>query len=131
MIESVEEFIRLRISEDPAEYRRAAHEPASMEVWSALIEDHPEMRFWVAQNKTIPLSILDRLARDPDPRVRSMVASKRKLSPELQLLLASDPDYSVRDRLLYNAKVEERALEKLAAGSDSVATEARRKLRER
>ena len=55
-IESAEEFIRLRTSEDEAEYRRAASEEAPDQVWAALIEQHPEVRFWVAQNKTSPFA---------------------------------------------------------------------------
>ncbi len=53
MIESPEEFVRLRTSKDPDQYRRAAHETAPPEVWLAIIEKFPEMRQWVAHNKTI------------------------------------------------------------------------------
>jgi len=130
MIDSVEEFIRLRTSDKPEEYSRAAHEPAPVAVWEALIERHPDMRFWVAQNKTVPVAILEVLARDEDSRVRSMVAAKRKLPANLQLLLASDPDEGVRERLVYNAKADPEALERIAAGSDRVAAEAGRRLSE-
>lgn len=54
MIESVDEFIRLRTSDEPAEYSCAEREPAPRE---ALVDGHAEMRFWVAQNKTEPLVI--------------------------------------------------------------------------
>jgi hypothetical protein len=37
MIESAEQFIALRTSSDPDLYHRAAHEPASTEVWLAII----------------------------------------------------------------------------------------------
>ncbi|GAB1644409.1 hypothetical protein [Krasilnikovia sp. MM14-A1259] len=77
MIESADEFVRLRTSEDPAEYRRAANEPAAEAIWREVIDRFPQMRFWVAQNKTVPLSILEVLRRDPDERVRSMVRAKR------------------------------------------------------
>lgn len=85
MIESAEEFVRLRSSEVPEEYRRAAHDQADESTWRDLIERFPEMRFWVAQNKTVPLSILEVLRHDPDERVRSMVRSKgswRRAHPE-------------------------------------------------
>src|SRR5262249_30672705 len=87
-IESAEEFVRLRTSERPEDYLRAAREPASSEVWDAVIDDHPDMRFWVAQNKTVPHSVLERLAVDPDSRVRWMVARKRKAGAALLAALA-------------------------------------------
>jgi hypothetical protein len=77
VIESAEEFVRLRLSEDPAQYRRAAHEDAADATWLDVIERFPETRFWVAQNKTVPLTILDILRHDPDERVQWMVRQKR------------------------------------------------------
>jgi hypothetical protein len=77
VIESADEFVRLRTSEDPSEYRRAAHDLAAEETWREIIDRFPQMRFWVAQNKTVPLPILEVLRRDPDERVRSMVRAKR------------------------------------------------------
>jgi hypothetical protein len=76
VIESSEEFVRLRISDDPADYGRAAHDEATEETWRDVIKRFPEMRFWVAQNKTVSLSILEELRNDPDERVRSMVRAK-------------------------------------------------------
>lgn len=128
MTNSAEEFIRLRTSERQEEYSRAAHESAPTEVWEAVIQQNPEMRFWVAQNKTVPVVILERLARDPDPHVRASVAAKRKLPRDLQILLAADPDEHVGQRLLYNAKVVNEVLVIIGSGSDHVAMEARRKL---
>ncbi|MFI5690044.1 hypothetical protein [Streptomyces sp. NPDC051636] len=96
MIQSAEEFIRLRSSEDPDEQRRASAASASLEVWRDIVDRHPEARFWVAQNKTVPLEILRTLATDPDPKVRSMVAMKRKVTPDILADLAGDPNESVR-----------------------------------
>ncbi|MGW5380983.1 hypothetical protein [Nocardia sp. NPDC003963] len=76
MIESAEEFVRLRCSEDPAEYNRAAHEEASEQTWREVIARFPEMRVRVAHNKTVPLNILEELRGD-DEWVRSMVRAKR------------------------------------------------------
>jgi hypothetical protein len=103
MIESAEEFVRLRTSEDPAEYRRAAVEPAPEPVWLEVVERYPEMRSWVAHNKTVPPSVLERLAGDPDPQVRRVVARKRKLDPALMARLADDPDDGVRHGVVCNA----------------------------
>jgi hypothetical protein len=77
MIESADEFVRPRTSADPAEYRSAAHDEAVERTWRDVIARFPEMRFWVAQNKTVPLSVLEDLRSDPDERVRSMVRAKR------------------------------------------------------
>ena len=77
MIDSADEFVRLRRSDDPAEYGRAARDEASTETWLEVIDRYPDMRFWVAQNKTVPLEVLEILRQDPDERVRSMVLHKR------------------------------------------------------
>ena len=58
MINSAEEFILLRNSETRDEYIRAASEDASDLVWIDIISRFPEMREWVAYNKTVPLNIL-------------------------------------------------------------------------
>jgi hypothetical protein len=96
MISSAEEFVQLRRSEDQEEYSRSSQEEASIEVWSAVLDNYPDMAFWVAQNKTVPYEILEVLASHSDGRVRSMVASKNKLKEALLLKLASDKDDSVR-----------------------------------
>ena len=104
MICTAEEFARLRRSDDPDEYQRASSDEAPLEVWLSVVERMPELREWVAHNKTVPLSILEQLANDPDSGVRATVAGKRTLSPALQWALAKDPDPSVRERLAYNGK---------------------------
>jgi len=77
VIESADEFVRLRTSEEPTEYHRAANEPAAEAIWREIIDRFTQMRFWVAHNKTVPLSILEVLGSDPDERVRSMVRAER------------------------------------------------------
>lgn len=96
MISSAEEFVALRSSTDPAEYWRAAHEEAPIEVWMKVIADYPDYRKWVAHNKTVPLTILDLLAGDEDSAVRVFVARKRKATDQILRRLAVDPDESVR-----------------------------------
>ena len=115
MIASATEFCRLRESADPDEYRRASHEEAPVAVWREVIRDRPDMRFWAAQNKTVPLEILEELAGDSDVRVRDMVARKRKISESIAVRLARDEDESVRAALTYNRKLPERALAILRA----------------
>ena len=85
MIQSAEEFVRLRTSDDASEYGRAAHEQASEDTWRDVIERFPDMRVWVAQNKTVPLSILELLRHAPDKGVRDMVRAEgswRRAHPE-------------------------------------------------
>jgi hypothetical protein len=114
VIATAAEFVRLRTSEDPSEYGRAAHEEAADAVWLEVIRDFPEMRTWVAHNKTVPLSILEILSRDPSAAVRSAVADKRKLTTELRQVLSRDSDAGVRARVAHNAKCEREILEALA-----------------
>jgi hypothetical protein len=114
VITSAAEFVRLRTSENPSEYGRAAHEEAPDSVWLEIIRDLPDMRVWVAHNRTVPLSVLQTLAEDSDARVRSAVADKRKITTALRERLAQDPDASVRARVANNAKCEPSILELLA-----------------
>lgn len=132
-IESAEEFRRLRTSEDPDEYRRAAHEEATEATWLQVIDLYPEMREWVALNKTVPLGVLDRLSLDGDERVRSTVASKRKLTPALVARLARDGQAGVRGAIACNRgrAVTVDVLTALSTDPDPVVSgEARRRLLE-
>ncbi|WP_055590818.1 hypothetical protein [Peterkaempfera griseoplana] len=95
-ITSVEEFIRLRLSEDPAEYDRSAWAAMPLPVWWELVRNHPEMRFWAAHNRTAPVEILAELIRDADWRVRSRVLSKNAGPPELLEQSVDDPHDAVR-----------------------------------
>jgi hypothetical protein len=122
MIESAEQFRSLRESEQSDEYSRASHDEAPLEVWLEIIDRMPDMRFWVAQNKTVPISVLESLADDTDPRVRDMVARKRKLPESLQIKLATDSDPIVRCTLARNAKLAPRALAILAVDHDEMVT---------
>ncbi|MEU6857939.1 HEAT repeat domain-containing protein [Glycomyces sp. NPDC046736] len=115
MIGSAKEFVRLRSSSDPAEYRRAAHEEAPLEVWMAVIADHPAFRQWVAHNKTVPLEVLDLLAGDEDVTVRLVVAGKRKAPDRILRRLAVDPDESVRLRVASHRNAAEATLRMLAS----------------
>jgi hypothetical protein len=114
MILSAEEFYRLRTSALQGEYERAASEDAPIEVWLEIISSMPEMKEWVAHNKTVPIEILEKLAKDSDSRVRFVVATKRKLPAALQIQLAKDADDGVRDRIARNKNATKSALHVLA-----------------
>jgi hypothetical protein len=126
MIESAGEFVRLRTSQIPEEYNRAAHDEASEAVWLELVERHPEMREWVAHNKTVPLEILRRLAIDQDVRVRWTVAGKRKLDEVLFAQLARDEDETVRYRIAVNAKTPRHIREALTRDPAALVADAAR-----
>lgn len=104
MIETAEEFVRLRVSEDPDDYERTSRERAPLPVWFDLVVRYHGLRTWVVLNDTVPNAILVLLARDEDPRVRAMVASRRTLSLELFEKLAEDPDADVRMRIACNSR---------------------------
>jgi len=112
-IRSAADFVRLRESSKPEDYRRAANDEAPIEVWDEIVRAHPDMRFWVAQNKSVPLEILRILARDEDERVRSMVASKRKLDEATLSELARDSDDGVRHSVARNPTTPRAVLEYL------------------
>jgi hypothetical protein len=127
MIESAAQFRLLRESEIAEEYHRAAHDEAPLQVWLDILNQMPDMRFWVAHNKTIPIEILQILANDQDPQVRDMVARKRKIPESIQLSLSGDDDPTVRSALAYNSKIAPRVLAILLDDHDNLVREAARR----
>ncbi|MFJ7085956.1 hypothetical protein ACIQU8_22330 [Streptomyces griseus] len=113
MIETADDFVRLRNSSDPRECRRAAVEEAPELVWMEVVDRYPEERVAVVQNKTVPLAVLEILINDPDARVRFMVAMKRKLPPDLLEHLAHDLDESIRMRVARHRNTSGETLESL------------------
>ena len=124
MIESAEEFVALRTSSDPREYERAVHESATDDVWRDVIYRFPDMRRWVAHNKTTSAAILERLARDPDPSVRWQVAMANRLDVAVLRSLANDPDESVRARVAHHKHAPADILESLRHDASSVVRDA-------
>lgn len=124
MIETAQEFVRLRSSENPDEYRRASSETASEETWREVITNYPEMAFGVVQNKTVPHSILELLAYHAEPRVRSAVARKRKLTYDLFAHLAHDEDESVRLAIALNKKTPREIVAALVNDSSELVADA-------
>jgi hypothetical protein len=132
MIESAEEFVRLRSSDDKREQHRATHDEAPVEIWMDVLEKFPDMTFWVIHNKTVPIEILEKLAKHPDTSVRSDVARKRKLTYNLFETLSKDSDTYVRQAIAINAEVPLNILERLANDSSGVVADcARRNLENR
>ncbi|MEV7145393.1 hypothetical protein AB0O05_02700 [Streptomyces sp. NPDC093084] len=113
MINSAQEFVALRTSEDPLVYGRAAQEEAPVAVWEETLRLYPEMAFWVAQNKTVPTEIMALLSQNPEPRVRSMIARKSKVSDSILRRLAGDEDEGVRLAVARNKRASRQILEQL------------------
>ena len=113
MIATPEEFIRLRSSELPEEYTRAAHEEASTRTWEEVIEKYPDYKRWVVHNKTVPIQILEKLAKDSDSSVREAVARKRKINEAIFQLLVADHDENVRYALACNSKLDADKLQQI------------------
>jgi pimeloyl-ACP methyl ester carboxylesterase len=132
MIESADEFIRLRTSELRDEYWRAAHDEAPLEVWWQVVREHPDMKVWVIHNKTVPLEILTALSTDDKEEVREAVARKRKTPVEILGRLACDPEPGVRLAVACNAKAPRHVLELLANDCwETITHAAKRRLHER
>lgn len=129
MIQSAEEFVRLRTSGDPQDYSRATHDEATEDVWLEVVRDYPAMREWVATNKTTPPAVLRVLAADSDPKVRMTVAMVRRAGEDILRLLATDSDSSVRRAVAFNAKAPLKVAESLATDScENVANIAKSRL---
>lgn len=124
MINSAEEFVQLRSSQNPSEYHRAAHEMAPVSVWMDIIERYPDYRQWVAHNKTVPIEVLRVLATDPNSQVRYFVATKNKLTPDLLEQLALDSDDSVRARIASHKKASLELLRSMAHDKSELVREA-------
>ena len=129
MITSAEEFVKLRKSEKLEEYCRAADESATEEVWLDVIQKYPDMRKWVAHNKTVKGRVLEILSDDLDKEVRRQVARRRAAGEEILSKLAFDPDEIVRLTVLRNPKVSKEIIMQLAIDkSDYIKEKAKEKL---
>lgn len=114
MITSAEEFIRLRSSHEPAEYRQAAHDTAALAVWQDVIRSYPDYKTWIVHNKSVPLIILQILAQDPSVEVRCSVARKRKImKTEIFDLFVDDANETVRAALINNTNMDLASLLKI------------------
>lgn len=132
MIGSVDEFICLVRSGDPKERRRAAWEDAPLSVWVTLAKDCPDMRFWVANNRTVPDEVLRILACGDEWRVRHRIAIKNACPGDILELLSSDDHDSVASSVAGHPNTPSSALRRLASHPwGQVAEKAIRQLSER
>lgn len=94
-----------------------------------LVANHPDMRFWVAFNRTVPADVLRQLAKDADWRVRDKVAGRSDTPADVLGELAKDAHDAVVSSVAGNPSTPEEALLILAAHPwDQVSDTARRLL---
>lgn len=110
MIESAKEFVTLRVSENPLEYRRAAWEQASESTWQQVIAEYPEMMEWVAHNKTIGEATIRLLFKVGCKKVKHVLARKRSTPPDLLEELATNDNESIRLAVACNPKASDACL---------------------
>ena len=131
MIATADEWVALLTSEEPTDRHQAAHASLPEATWLEVLGRYPDLKVAVAQNKNVPLPVLELLAGDHDPQVRSWVAMKRKAGGALLERLAADPDEGVRQRVACNPRTPSAILRRLADDeAESVADAARRFLAE-
>lgn len=88
-----------------------------MEVWRAIVERLPDMRFWVSFNRTLPTEIIRILADDADWRVRDQIAGRRDTPLDILETLSRDDHDAVLSTVADNPRTPTRALETLSGHS--------------
>jgi hypothetical protein len=102
---------------------------ASTQTWLEIVNHSEEAAVWVALNKTIPLEVIQVLAKHPSARVRRFAADKNRITPELIALLATDQDPTVRLRIANHKKTGAKILHQLLHDDwEQVAEVARKRL---
>ncbi|GGM12352.1 hypothetical protein GCM10010129_65510 [Streptomyces fumigatiscleroticus] len=114
MIESAAEFVRLRLSGDSADFRRIKQEDAPLDVWLDIVDNHPEMRFWVTFNRSVPDEVLRLLVRDDDWRVRANIAGRKKAPEDVLDTLSRDDHDAVVSSVAGNPVTPTDALTRLS-----------------
>ena len=112
------------MEEDTDEARACLrNDEASENLWSEILDTHPDLVRVITLNKVLPDSTLRLLARHPDESVRIDIANKRKIPFDVFELLAGDENEAVRARLAWNKKTPLKILEKLAEDKEEVVFE--------
>lgn len=126
MISSVQEYLELleRRSTDAIAKERLRWDEATVETWTAILDEGPELASAVSLNKKLPAPILMRLARDADWRVRDTVAMKRTLPLEVLEILATDEDEAVRRSVACHRTTPREIVERLARDEQPLVAEA-------
>lgn len=127
VVSSADEWVGLRCSEVPGEQFKAAWAIATVDIWKEVIDKYPDMREWVAHNKTIPEEIIRILALDTDSRVRGMVADKRKVPADVLAILARDSEETIRRSVVGDPNIPVEILQTMVNDEWSVVAEIAKK----
>jgi len=79
MISNINEYLKLKNSENKEDYDRVIREELSPELISDILKNYPKEKSWLVHNKFIPIEILRILALDKDVDVRFSVAMKKNV----------------------------------------------------
>lgn len=132
MISTINEYLKLKNSEDKRSYDRVISEELTPELISDILENYPEEKPWLVHNKFISIEILRILALDKDVDVRFTVAMKKKCDRFIFETLMKDKEFSVRMAVVRNNKLPVDLLETLTSDYDNeIAKEAKRMLKRR
>ena len=132
MIYNIEEYFRLKNSENKEDYDRVIREELSFELISDILENYPRTKSWLVHNKFIPIEVLRILATDKDVDVRFTVAMKKKCDRFVFETLMKDKVGSVRMAVVRNNKLPIDLLETLTFDNDNeIAEEAKLMLKRR
>jgi hypothetical protein len=133
--------IRRWVEETADDEDPAPPEDWTLEHWSVLANEYPDLRFWAAYQPSCPAPVIRALLANAggapevgsdDWRVRVWIAGKRNLPPDLFAVLAADPDEAVRQSIACNAKTPLSIVERLTRDPvENVSRVAAYNLRER
>lgn len=131
MIESVDDYVELVRAGREGLVERYRWVEAEESVWMQILDALPDEWSEVSLNKTLPDSVLRRLVREGDERVRKIVAMKHKCLQDLLILLSEDPCSSVQFSVLNNKNVSRSTLLRMCDSDDDwIRERARLKLKE-
>lgn len=130
--ETVRENVESWLEETAEHDMPGPREEWTLEHWSFIASEYPDLRYWVAHQPGAPEAVIRLLAASDDLRVRGRVAEKRNLPRDLFPVMAADPDPSIRRAIACNQKSPIELVERLAQDThEMVARVAAYNLRER
>lgn len=131
MIDNANEWIRLRSSDDSDDNYRAATETVPLAVWMQIHSKAPDLRAFIAYNRTSPPEMLAILARDENWLVRHAVAERQDAPTSALRELADDVDERVRVLVAGHPSTQRDVLQYLSRvdSADAVRVKASARLR--
>ena len=113
LIRNASEFIDTLEHPESTDHVLIRFGTASTETWLEIVRHSEDAAVWVALNKTIPVEVIEVLARHASARVRRFAAARNRVTPELIVLLSTDSDPGVRLRIAIHKKTGAEILRQL------------------